>query len=1038
MGCGASRSLDYSSDISQQWDSVQKTIEVKQQKKKLVIKRVGWKTVRIFVSSTFKDFHAEREVLIKEVFPDLRAWCEKRRLYLVDVDLRWGVPKDTTSEDTLRLCLGEIDRCYSDNIMPFFLNMTSERCGWVPGSMEVPENLHQEYRWINGLSVTEMEIMHGSYRKDNYNSIFAIRDASFLDSVPVKYHNDFVDSNPVAPHKLKMLKGMLSERFPINGSSPSSLLYTDSSLASMDNRVFTYKCSFGGISVDTGKVQMEGLDQFKKVIFEFFKTRIAEQYPLDANIKLDPYELQREAHDSFMKSRSVSVIGRNDVLQRMEDFLTGVSTGVPLLLLGGPGSGKSSIMAKVSDIAVSRAANGQIPGGGDKDWHVFYHFVGAIPGSTDVEKMLKRLLKEMKVCKDSNMPKDYETTAQLVGSTLSNPNSTPVIIFIDALNQLNEEKTTSILSWLPRKLAPQVRCIFSMIDETPPHRLLKDRNLKPEEEIVTPLDMDSRKEIVCDVLGRYNKRLDEEQMATLLGKESSQNPLWLAIACEELRVYGDFSTINSKITALSDGLLNLLSQVLGRFEKENGGYLVVATLSLLECSSNGLLETELLSILGDESNMAILKTGYASSENKKTTRGDPLPAIKWSMVYRALRPFLRPFGDSGEGRLDFYHRSLSKSVRQKYFGLQPGQESSLDNKMGKWWHTRLADFFEMEQNMDRKVEEYLYQLVKIGDQEKLARCLGEWPVLDRLFEADYSSQLLAYWRKCEESDGKYTKMEQCYKDSLKELEQRPGISQEEVSMRYETIARVFIQAGLYNESKDLIDVAVTLEQEHLGSRPERMVEHYALLAELWDELCKLHDFINPDQLNELRPAIDFGLKSIKIRETLDGDEHKYKMANSVMRLSFNLNNWAECGGDSNRSEQEAQDESFVQADEAIRLFKEIGDLGKEAEASMTKAIVFPRGDEEQIQWYELAREQCQQAYGENCKLMTRIMSNIGIYYEDKRDYQTAYTYFVKWHEVSTEVFGEQHPKTKSAFSCINEPRYLQIKERLSRQRQEQR
>ena len=67
MGCGASRSLDYASDISQQWDSVQKTIEVKQQKKKLVIKRVGWKTVRIFVSSTFKDFHAEREVLIKEV-----------------------------------------------------------------------------------------------------------------------------------------------------------------------------------------------------------------------------------------------------------------------------------------------------------------------------------------------------------------------------------------------------------------------------------------------------------------------------------------------------------------------------------------------------------------------------------------------------------------------------------------------------------------------------------------------------------------------------------------------------------------------------------------------------------------------------------------------------------------------------------------------------------------------------------------------------------------------------------------------------------
>ena len=24
-----------------------------------------------------------------QVFPDLRAWCEARRLYLIDVDLRW-------------------------------------------------------------------------------------------------------------------------------------------------------------------------------------------------------------------------------------------------------------------------------------------------------------------------------------------------------------------------------------------------------------------------------------------------------------------------------------------------------------------------------------------------------------------------------------------------------------------------------------------------------------------------------------------------------------------------------------------------------------------------------------------------------------------------------------------------------------------------------------------------------------------------------------------------------------------------------------
>jgi len=46
---------------------------------------------------------------------------------------------------------------------------TSERVGWVPTETEVPEAVKSTYKWIEGLSVTEMEIMHGAYRKDNSN-----------------------------------------------------------------------------------------------------------------------------------------------------------------------------------------------------------------------------------------------------------------------------------------------------------------------------------------------------------------------------------------------------------------------------------------------------------------------------------------------------------------------------------------------------------------------------------------------------------------------------------------------------------------------------------------------------------------------------------------------------------------------------------------------------------------------------------------------------------------------------------------------------
>ena len=52
-----------------------------------------WKTIHIFISSTFRDMHAEREVLVRKVFPALRERCRKRRVHVKEIDLRWGVAK---------------------------------------------------------------------------------------------------------------------------------------------------------------------------------------------------------------------------------------------------------------------------------------------------------------------------------------------------------------------------------------------------------------------------------------------------------------------------------------------------------------------------------------------------------------------------------------------------------------------------------------------------------------------------------------------------------------------------------------------------------------------------------------------------------------------------------------------------------------------------------------------------------------------------------------------------------------------------------
>ncbi|HJX52842.1 MAG TPA: DUF4062 domain-containing protein [Polyangia bacterium] len=88
---------------------------------------VGWETVSVFVSSTFNDMHAERDYLVKEVFPSLREWCERRKLRLVDVDLRWGVTDAdaTNNKRVVDVCLRRIDDC-----RPFFICLLGQRrCG---------------------------------------------------------------------------------------------------------------------------------------------------------------------------------------------------------------------------------------------------------------------------------------------------------------------------------------------------------------------------------------------------------------------------------------------------------------------------------------------------------------------------------------------------------------------------------------------------------------------------------------------------------------------------------------------------------------------------------------------------------------------------------------------------------------------------------------------------------------------------------------------------------------------------------------------
>ena len=98
----------------------------------------GWKTISIFISSTFRDMHAERDQLNRVVFPALEERLKGRRCRLEPIDLRVGVETDSTKTERecelqiLKVCLAEIERnC------PFLLVLLGDRYGWVPGENRI-------------------------------------------------------------------------------------------------------------------------------------------------------------------------------------------------------------------------------------------------------------------------------------------------------------------------------------------------------------------------------------------------------------------------------------------------------------------------------------------------------------------------------------------------------------------------------------------------------------------------------------------------------------------------------------------------------------------------------------------------------------------------------------------------------------------------------------------------------------------------------------------------------------------------------------
>jgi len=464
-----------------------------------------WREIRLFISSTFLDMHGERDILTRIVLPEIKERAKQRKIKIYEVDLRWGVTEhESQTNQSIQLCLDEVDRC------EFFIGILGGRYGWAPSQYDVPE--HPRFEWLKHYaperSITELE-MHLATSNQDKSCFFYFRDPTFLSSMPEmyqKYFTDSVDQND----KMENLKAkILATGRPV-----------------FDH----YPCEYGGLT-DEGHPAVTKLDILGEKIFHDIWSAINERYPEDVP-STDPIEVERSYHQAFVQEHLENFVGRKEYIEDLTKFVLGYHNQL-MVVHGKAGDGKSALLSHfVAKYAEKNPRTFVLP-----------HFIGVSPNSTDIRSTLYRICNELVRVYQLNetVPEDYKDLETFFPNVLEQASfKGKLILVIDAVNQLDDSLYRShTLDWLPAKLPCKV------IISTLPGKCLD--NLRRRflgtmmEMVLSPMDVKERGEVVRQTLWKYHKKLDEKpmnnQMRELLKKTDAGNPLYLCVACEELRVF---------------------------------------------------------------------------------------------------------------------------------------------------------------------------------------------------------------------------------------------------------------------------------------------------------------------------------------------------------------------------------------------------------------------------------------------------------------------------------------------------------------------
>jgi hypothetical protein len=746
---------------------------------------------RVFISSTFSDFVDERNALQSQVFPQLAAYCLERKVRFQAIDLRWGVSSEAgADQQTMNICLQELKRCQLLSPRPNFLVLLGERYGWRPLPTQI--------------DATTFEKLSGVLREDAYSVLtkWYRRDDN---AVPAQYfllarEGDFLNHKRWTSQEAVLREILLTGIDTTLPDDPRRLEWRRSAthleiehgaltVADADQHVLCYFRQINGLPIDDRAARYRDLndgemDHEAQAQLESLRGRLELRIPeshvyrwqanwtgagpssdLDLLCERVASDLQRiidreilnfqgisrshreiEQHLEFARVRGALFVGRRRLLDHLVEYISS-DESCPLIIYGPAGVGKSAVIAQsslsqqqlVEPIVVSR-------------------FIGATPDSTDLRLLLNSIWYELGLVSDGGLtiPDDLRALINGLPQQLSRAAAhRPVILYLDALEQLSPRDNAHGLHWLPRELPSNIKIIVSTLqaEGSSGECLRNARQTFPKEHFleVGPLSVDEQESMVGGWLEAGGRTLQKEQRSLVLTKAAaSPYPLYLKLACEEARRWKSSEIPSETTCRLGSDVPSILENLFERIEQpqNHGEVLVNRTLSYLAVSRHGLSEDELLDVLSrDPEAMQAFR-----DRSPESPPVDHLPIVVWSRLFAELEPYLMVRNHRGLRLLTFYQRQLGDAVSSRYL-------------VGDWArraHRRLADYFREQESQQlntadsavyrRGLEELPWQLTKAEEWHALRDVLADPSFLNAVWlQSSYDAR--SYWAALQKQGG---------------------------------------------------------------------------------------------------------------------------------------------------------------------------------------------------------------------------------------------------------------------------------------------